>query len=93
MAVLSKGEIQRVLAWQHGTMTFASKPLAEIIEELNRLNDMQLTIVAEALALEHFSGSLQSNNVEGFVSLLEKGYDVKAVLRGNSEILLRKAVD
>ena len=93
VAVLSKGEIQRVLAWQHGTMTFASKPLAEIIEELNRLNDMQLTIVDAALASEHFSGSLQSNNVEGFVSLLEKGYDVKAALRGGSEILLSKAVD
>ena len=93
VAVLSKGEIQRVLAWQHGTMTFASKPLAEIIEELNRLNDMQLTIVDEALASEHFSGSLQSNNVEGFVSLLEKGYDVKAALRGNLEILLSKTVD
>lgn len=93
VAVLSKGEIQRVLAWQHGTMTFASKPLAEIFEELNRLNDMQLTIVDPALASTLFSGSLQSNNVEGFVSLLEKGYDVEATLRGSSEILLSKVVD
>jgi|TARA_B110000495_G_C22975982_1_gene573248 transmembrane sensor len=93
VAVLSKGEIQRVLAWQHGTMTFASKPLAEIIEELNRLNDIQLTIVDSDLASEPFSGSLQSNNVEGFVSLLEKGYGVEATLRGSSEILLGKVVD
>jgi ferric-dicitrate binding protein FerR (iron transport regulator) len=60
---------------------------------LNRLNDIQLTIVDSDLASEPFSGSLQSNNVEGFVSLLEKGYGVEATLRGSSEILLGKVVD
>ncbi len=93
VAVLSKAEIQRVLAWQHGTMTFSAKPLAEIIEELNRLNDTQLTIVDPDLASERFSGTFLSSNVEGFVSVLKNGYGVEARKRGSSEILLSKAID
>ena len=93
VAVLSKAEIQRVLAWQHGAMTFAAKPLAEIIDELNRLNDTQLTIVDPDLASERFTGTFLSSNVEGFVSVLKNGYGVDARMRGGSEILLSKAVD
>ncbi len=93
VAVLSKAEIQRVLAWQHGAMTFSAKPLAEIIEELNRLNDTQLTIIDPDLASERFTGTFLSSNVEGFVSVLRNGYGVDARMRGSSEILLSKAVD
>lgn len=93
VAVLSKAEIQRVLAWQHGAMTFAAKPLAEIIEELNRLNDTQLTIVDPDLASERFTGTFLSSNVEGFVSVLKNGYGVDARMSGSFEILLSKAVD
>ena len=93
VAVLSKAEIQRVLSWQHGAMTFAAKPLAEIIDELNRLNDTQLTIVDPDLASERFTGTFLSSNVEGFVSVLKNGYGVDARMRGGSEILLSKAVD
>lgn len=93
VAVLSKAEIQRVLAWQHGAMTFSAKPLAEIIEELNRLNDTQLTIVDSDLASERFSGTFLSSNVEGFVSVLKNGYGVEARMRGSSEILLSKVID
>lgn len=93
VAVLSKGEIQRVLAWQHGMMTLESKPLVELIEELNRLNDMQLTIIDPELATMRFSGTLQSDNVEGFVRGLEQVYNLEATLQGTSEILLSKVVD
>ena len=93
VAVLSKAEIQRVLSWQHGAMTFAAKPLAEIIDELNRLNDTQLTIVDPDLASERFTGTFLSSNVEGFVSVLKNGYGVDARMSGGSEILLSKAVD
>jgi transmembrane sensor len=93
VAVLSKAEIQRVLAWQHGAMTFAAKPLAEIIDELNRLNETQLTIVDPDLASERFTGTFLSSNVEGFVSVLKNGYGVNARMRGSSEILLSKSVE
>jgi transmembrane sensor len=74
-------------------MTFAAKPLAEIIDELNRLNDTQLTIVDPDLASERFTGTFLSSNVEGFVSVLKNGYGVDARMSGGSEILLSKAVD
>ena len=36
------------------------------------------------------SASLRSDNVHGFVKLLETGFDVRAERRGDSEILLSR---
>lgn len=86
---LTRREIQQTLAWQHGIMTFEDRPLAAIVEELNRLNDTQLVLVDGELAATLFSGSFRSDNVEGFVRLLEKGFGATVERAGRSEIVLR----
>lgn len=93
IATLTKGEIHRVLAWQHGLMTFSSKPLSEIAYELNHFNETQMTVLDEELAKTRFSGSFRSDNMEGFVRLLEAAFGAKAEWNGDSEILLSKKVD
>ncbi|MCB1123502.1 MAG: FecR domain-containing protein, partial [Verrucomicrobiae bacterium] len=45
IATLTKGEIQRVLAWQHGLMTFHAQPLSEIAYELNHFNETQIFVL------------------------------------------------
>lgn len=84
---LSKGEIQRVLAWQHGLMTFDAKPLGEIVEELNHLNDIQLKIIDPALSSTRFSGTISSRNLDGFVRLLEAGFGAQSETNGQTRIL------
>ncbi len=93
IATLTKREIRRFLAWQHGVMTFNAKPLSEIVDELNRLNETQLTILDHELASTRFSGSFRSDNVAGFARLLEAGFGVKARFNVDSEILLRKKIN
>ena len=93
IATLTQGEIHRVLAWQHGLMSFTDKPLSEIAYELNHFNETQMLVLDDELAQQKFSGTFRSDNMEGFVRLLELGFGAKAEWNGDSEIFLSKNVD
>lgn len=90
VATLTPGEIARVLAWQHRLLNFTATPLGDIVAAYNRRNATQLVLADPALAALRVSASLRSDNVHGFVTLLETGFGVRAERRGDSEILLSR---
>ena len=90
VATLTPSEIARVLAWQHRLLNFTATPLGEVVAALNRRNATQLVLADPGLAALRVSASLRSDNVHGFVKLLETGFDVRAERRGDSEILLSR---
>jgi len=90
IATLTPGEIERVLAWQHRILHFAATPLGEIAAAFNRRNALQLVIADPGLAALRVSASLRSDNVTGFVRMLETGFAVHAERRGDAEILLSR---
>ncbi len=91
IATLTVGEIERVLAWQHRLLDFTAQPLNAIVAEFNRRNVVQLLLIDPELAGVRVSASIRSDNVEGFVRLLEAGFGARAERRGDGEILLRRA--
>ncbi len=91
IAVLTAGEIERVLAWQHRLLEFNAVPLVEVVAEFNRRNALQLVVADPELAAVRITTSFRSDNVEGFVRLLELGFGAGAERRGEGEIVLRKA--
>jgi transmembrane sensor len=90
VANLTPNEIARVLAWQHRLLNFTSTPLGEVVAALNRRNTTQLVLADPGLAALRVSASLRSDNVHGFVKLLETGFEVRAERRGEAEILLSR---
>lgn len=86
---VTRGDVREALAWQHGVVSFDATPLREIVEELNLLNGTQLIIEDAATASMRFSGTFRSDNVEGFVRLLEVGFGVRAEMVGPDRIVLR----
>jgi len=90
IATLTPGEIERVLAWQHRLLDFTSTPLREVVAEFNRRNATQLVLMDAELATLRVGASLRSDNVLGFVKMLETGFGVRAERRGDTEILLRR---
>ena len=90
IATLTPGEIERVLAWQHRLLDFTAAPLAEIVAAFNRRNAVQLVLADSELAVVRISAAFRSDNVAGFVHLLEAGFGVRAERRGETEIVLRK---
>ncbi len=91
IAVLTPGEIERVLAWQHRLLEFSSAPLADVVAEFNRRNAVQIVVLDPALAAVRISASFRSDNIDGFVRLLEAGFGAQAERRATGEIVLRKS--
>lgn len=90
IATLTVGEVERVLAWQHLQMDFTAAPLRDIITEFNRRNVVQLVVADAELAKVRVSATFRSDDLDGFVHLLEAGFGVQAERRGNAEIILHK---
>ena len=89
-AAASRDEIDRALIWQPRLLEFVSTPLAEVAAEFNRRNRVQLVIADEALRALPIGASFRSDNLDGFVRLLETSFGVK-VERTAGTITLRRA--
>lgn len=88
---VTPAQAAEILAWQPRTLDFTATPLLGIVSAFNRHNaPIRLVIEDPALARVEMSASLRSDNVEGFVRLLEGGYGVQADRAGDT-ITLRKA--
>ncbi len=90
IATLMPGEIERVLSWQHRLLHFTATPLSEVVVGFNRRNVVQLVVIDPELAAISISATFRSDNIEGFVHLLEAGFGARAERRGESEILLHR---
>jgi transmembrane sensor len=88
---ISPEETALRLAWRPHLLDFNSMPLGEVVAEFNRCNRIQLVLADPALAALPIVASFRSDNVEGFVRLLEQTTGVQSEHRGDGEIILRRA--
>jgi transmembrane sensor len=84
-------EIAQLLDWQPHLLDFDSAPLAEVVETFNRRNPQRLVIGDDELRALTIVASIRSDNVEGFVRLLEGTMGVRAERTPSGEIVLRRA--
>jgi transmembrane sensor len=71
-------EADRLLAWKPRLLEFSATPLAEVVAEFNRRNRVRLVLGDPALEQLPIEASFRSDNVEGFVRVLELTAGVKA---------------
>ena len=92
IAAVSEAEMERRLAWQPRMLDFTAAPLATVIAEFNHRNSVQLAVDDPDLGKTLVSATFRSDNVEGFVRLLEAGFGVRTERRGDTITLGRGAV-
>ncbi|MFA5262877.1 MAG: FecR domain-containing protein [Opitutaceae bacterium] len=90
ISTVSNAEIEKMLAWQFRRLDFTATPLSEIVAEFNRRNSIQLIIADPDLGAMKISTSFRSDNVSGFVRLLESGFGVRTEYRDETVIVLHK---
>jgi len=90
VAIVPPAEIEARLAWQPRLLDFTDAPLAEIVAEFNRRNPVRLTLTDANLARQRLSATFRSDNVEGFVRLMESDFGIKAEWRADDEIVLSR---
>lgn len=86
---MSSAELMERVAWRLPRLEFTDTTIAEAVTLFNRNNRMQLRIAGEDLARLRVSGVFRSDNIEGFVGLLEKSFGVH-VTRTAEAITLQK---
>jgi transmembrane sensor len=91
VATLSEAEVAVRLAWRPRLLDFTATPLTDIVAEFNRRNPVQIVVADPALEAERLSASFRSDNVEGFVHLMESDFGMKAEWRNEREIVLHRA--
>lgn len=91
IATLSEAAVAERLAWQPRLLDFSDAPLGEVVAEFNRRNPVQLVLAGAALPGLRVNATIRSDNVEGFVRLLESAFDVRAEWRSEAEIRLHAA--
>lgn len=88
---LNDVEISEATLWRPRLLDYNSITLGELVEEFNRSNPIQVSFGDPSLEQISLSSSFWSDNVEGFVRLMETGFGMKAEWIGSREIILRKA--
>ncbi len=87
---LSQRELDQKLAWQPRLLDFNDAPLANIVAEFNARNPVRITVATPALGALRLSAAFRSDNVEGFVRLMESDFGMRAEWR-EREIVLQPA--
>lgn len=91
VVTLSPAQLQARLAWQPRLLDFTDQPLAEILAEFNRRNDLDLAVADPALGALRLSATFGSDNVEGFLRLMESEFGIVTERSGPRTIVLRRA--
>jgi len=78
VASLSPTELTERVAWRLPRLEFTDTTMAEAVTLFNRNNRIQLQISGEKLAHLRVSGVFRSDNIDGFVDLLETSFGVRA---------------
>ncbi len=71
---LTAEEIERELNWRPSFLSFTAAPLSEIVREFNARNPLVLQIGDRSLESVRLSSSFWSDDVDGFVRLLESSF-------------------
>ncbi|MCG8526925.1 MAG: FecR domain-containing protein [Opitutales bacterium] len=78
------------LIWRPELIDFNQEPLSVIVDEFNRRNKVKMKIDDEQLTSLRLTSIFWSDNVEGFVRLLESNFEVSARWSGENLILLSR---
>jgi len=84
-------EIEERLAWKAEDLDFTATPLSSVADEFNRRNRIKIEIGDSEIRDLEITAKLRSNNLDGFVALLEVAMDVAADRSDENRIILRRS--
>ena len=68
---IEQRNVADLTSWRDGSLVFENRPLASIVEEMNRYSTQKMRIADPALAATPLSGRFKTGDVAGFVATLE----------------------
>ncbi len=79
--------LHEALSWQGPRLVFVETPLADVIAQFNRRNQIQISLGDPSLARLPVGGSFRAENVDAFIRLLTSSGEITADYLGDRVIL------
>jgi transmembrane sensor len=89
VSVNSPEDIQKRLSWKSEALDFTETPLEAVLEDFNRRNVVKVVIGDPELRDLQITARLKSDNLDGFLALLEVAMGVSPLRENEFEIVLR----
>lgn len=83
----SVGEVEQLLSWRVGRLTFDQTALADAVAEFNRYNARKIVIQDASVAAIRVGGNFRASNVEAFIRLIASDFPI-VVTQREDEIVL-----
>ncbi|TBR37270.1 MULTISPECIES: FecR family protein [Dyella] len=84
---LPLAQVEHLLDWREGFVSFHNTPLASAVSELNRYSTRKIVVADASIATLPLGGNFRWSNTDAFVNLLEAGFPIRAERRGEEVIL------
>ena len=88
LSVLSEFDQKIVTAWQNDLLVFKKTPLSEVLDQLSRYQNIELTLSDSALRDLKVSGDFPSNDLDGALNVITTALSIKAVRKSPILIVL-----
>ena len=85
---MSTAEVDRLQAWQRGTIELNGQSLREAAGEFNRYSARKIIISDDRTAALHVGGYFRTTDVDGFVRAITKTFPVRVTATTSDEIVL-----
>jgi transmembrane sensor len=88
VSAASQGEVSEALAWRDSLLRLGGSSLSELAQDFERKTGRRLVLADSSLADLQIGGRFPSDDIEGFVYLLETNYGIRAEHAETGEIVL-----
>jgi transmembrane sensor len=83
-------EVEQLLSWRTGYVTFRDTALAEAVAEFNRYSERKIVLEDPAIADIRIGGNFRTDSADAFLWLLENGFPIDAREEGGRIVLTRR---
>jgi transmembrane sensor len=91
VGTLSPRELEARLAWLPRLLDFNEASLEDIVAAFNRHNVVRVTIKDPRLMEVRLSATFRSDNLQGFLRLVESEFGIRAAWRSERDVTLQRA--
>ncbi len=85
---VEEADVRAGLEWRVGVLTMVDRQLGDVIQELNRFVENEITIGDEAIAGFSFTGTVYPDQLDDWLAGLQQGYPLKVMRVGSSTVLM-----
>lgn len=93
LSIPSATEVSETLAWQDSLLILGGASLAEVARDFERKTGRSMILLDPSLENLEIGGRFRSDDVEGFVSILEENYGIRSGVHDSGEILLGRSIN